>query len=127
VPGAQQWVNDLPNDANKKFVEDYRKKYNSRPSFYGAQSYDAAMLINSAIVATKGNLSDKNAVRGALEKADFKSVRGGFKFGPNHVPIQNFYLQNVVKDGDEYVLKTTATIVKDFQDVHPTKCKMPAN
>ena len=127
VPGAQQWVNDLPNDANKKFVAEYRKKYNSRPSFYGAQSYDAAMLINSAVVATKGNLSDKNAVRKALEKADFKSVRGGFKFGPNHVPIQNFYLQDVVKDGNEFVLKTTATIVKDFQDSHHTKCKMPAN
>jgi branched-chain amino acid transport system substrate-binding protein len=127
VPGAQQWVNDLPNDANKKFVADYRKKYNSRPSFYGAQSYDAAMLINSAVVATKGNLSDKNAVRKALEKADFKSVRGGFKFGPNHVPIQNFYLQDVVKDGNEFVLKTTATIVKDFQDAHHSKCKMPAN
>jgi branched-chain amino acid transport system substrate-binding protein len=127
IPGAQQWVNDLPNDANKKFVADYRKKYNSRPSFYGAQSYDAAMLINSAVVATKGNLSDKNAVRKALEKADFKSVRGDFKFGPNHVPIQNFYLQDVVKDGNEFVLKTTATIVKDFQDPHHTKCKMPAN
>jgi len=127
VPGAQQWVNDLPNETNTKFVADYRQKYKSRPSFYGAQSYDAAMLINSAVVATKGNLSDKNAVRKALEKADFKSVRGGFKFGPNHVPIQNFYLQNVVKDGDEYVLKTTATIVKDFQDVHHAKCKMPAN
>ena len=127
VPGAQQWVNDLPNDANKKFVAEYRKKYNSRPSFYGAQSYDAAMLINSAVVATKGNLSDKNAVRKALEKADFKSVRGGFKFGPNHVPIQNFYLQDVVKDGNDFVLKTTATIVKDFQDPHHTKCKMSAN
>ena len=34
----------------------------------------------------------------ALEKADFKSVRGDFKFGNNHVPIQNFYLQDVVKD-----------------------------
>jgi branched-chain amino acid transport system substrate-binding protein len=127
VPGAQQWVNDLPNEANKKFVTDYRKKYNLRPAFYGAQSYDAAMLINSAVVATKGNLSDKNAVRKALEKADFKSVRGSFKFGPNHVPIQNFYLQEAVKQGDEYVLKTVATIVKDFQDIHHSKCKMPAN
>ena len=27
VPGAQQWVNDLPNDANKKFVADFRKKH----------------------------------------------------------------------------------------------------
>ena len=41
VPGAQQWVNDLPNDANKKFVADFRAKHKAYPSFYGAQSYDA--------------------------------------------------------------------------------------
>jgi hypothetical protein len=33
----------------------------------------------------------------------------------------------VVKDGNAFVLKTTATIVKDFQDPHHAKCKMPAN
>ena len=49
VPGAQQWVNDLPNETNKKFVADYIAKYKSRPSFYAAQSYDAAMLLNSAV------------------------------------------------------------------------------
>ena len=27
VPGAQEWVNDLPNDTNKKFVADYKAKY----------------------------------------------------------------------------------------------------
>ena len=27
VPGAQEWVNDLPNDANKKYVADYKAKY----------------------------------------------------------------------------------------------------
>ena len=61
VPGAQEWVNDLPNEANKKFVADYIKKYpGKKPSFYGAQSYDAANLIASAVNATKGNLSDKD-------------------------------------------------------------------
>ena len=96
VPGAQEWVNDLPNAANKKFVADFEKKYpGKKPSFYGAQSYDAANLINSAVVATKGKLSDKAAVQKALEKADFKSVRGGFKYGNNHFPIQNYYLQDV--------------------------------
>jgi len=125
VPGAQQWVNDLPNDANKKFVADFAKKYpGKKPSFYGAQSYDAAMLIASAVAATKGNLSDKAAVQKALEKADFKSVRGAFKFGNNHIPIQNFYLQDVVKKGDDYVLKTVATIVKDSQDKFHDKCPM---
>ena len=44
VPGAQQWVNDLPNDAE----QEVRRRL-SRPStpglsptFYGAQTYDAA-------------------------------------------------------------------------------------
>jgi branched-chain amino acid transport system substrate-binding protein len=126
VPGAQEWVNDLPNEANTKFVADYLKKYPGlRPSFYGAQSYDAANLIASAVAAVKGNVSDKAAVQKALEKADFKSVRGGFKFGNNHVPIQNFYLQDVVKDSKgEFVLKTVATIVKDDQDRFHDKCPM---
>jgi branched-chain amino acid transport system substrate-binding protein len=125
VPGAQEWVNDLPNDANKKFVADYIKKYSSRPSFYGAQSYDAANLIASGINATKGNLSDKVALQKALEKADFNSVRGKFKFGNNHVPIQAFYLQDVVKDAQgEFVLKTVATIVEEHQDSFHGKCPM---
>src|ERR1700730_2256990 len=64
IPGAQEWVNDLPNEQNKRFVADYRKKHPGlSPTFYGAQTYDAAMLINSAVVATKGDLSDKEAVR----------------------------------------------------------------
>jgi branched-chain amino acid transport system substrate-binding protein len=124
IPGAQEWVNDLPNDANKKYVADYKTKYKSSPSFYGAQTYDAAFLIDSALKQTKGNTSDKEALRKAIEKADFKSVRGNFKFGKNHVPIQNFYLQNVVKEGDDYRLKTVATIVENDVDKHAGKCPM---
>ena len=95
------------------------------PSFYGAQSYDAANLIASAVAATKGNLSDKEALRNAIEKANFNSVRGNYKFGNNHVPIQNFYLQDVVKDAKgDFVLKTVDTIVKDNQDSFHDKCPM---
>jgi len=122
--GAQEWVNDLPNQTNKKFVADYVAKYKTRPSFYGAQSYDAAMLINSAVTAVNGDLSKKDDMRKAMEKADFKSVRGNFKFGNNHVPIQNFYLQDVVKEGNDYVLKTVATIVENYQDRFHDRCPM---
>jgi len=126
VPGAQEWVNDLPNEQNKKFVEDYRKKYTGlRPTYYGAQAYDAAQLINSAVVAVNGDTSKKDAMKAAMEKADFKSLRGAFKYGNNHIPIQNFYLQDVVKGGDgELSLKTVATIVKDDQDRFHDKCPM---
>ncbi len=124
VPGAQEWVNDLPNPVNKKFVADYKAKYKSSPSFYGAQTYDAAALINSAVAAVKGDVSKKDDMRKEMEKANFKSVRGGFRYGKNHIPIQNFYLQEAVKVGDEYVLKTVATIVRDNQDQHVSKCPM---
>jgi branched-chain amino acid transport system substrate-binding protein len=124
IPGAQEWVNDLPNEANKKFVADYIAKYHKRPSFYGAQTYDAVGLINSAVTAVKGDLSNKEGMRKEMEKADFPSVRGDFKYGNNHIPIQNFYLQDVVKEGDDYVLKTVATIVKDDQDRFHDKCPM---
>ena len=124
IPGAQEWVNDLPNETNKKFVTDYIAKYKLRPSYYGAQTYDAAGLINSAITAVKGDLSQKDAMRKEMEKADFKSVRGHFTYGNNHMPIENFYLQDVVKQGDDYVLKTVATIVENDQDRFHDKCPM---
>jgi branched-chain amino acid transport system substrate-binding protein len=125
VPGAQYWVNDLPNDANKKFVADFKAKHKTYPSFYGAQSYDAVGLINSAVVAVKGDLTKKEAMRDEMRKANYKSVRGPYKYGNNHFPIQNFYLQDVVKDAEgTLTLKTVATIVKDSQDEYAKKCPM---
>ena len=124
IPGAQEWVNDLPNEANKKFVADYIAKYKSRPSFYGAQTYDAVSLLNSAVTAVNGDLSKKEEMRKEMQKANFKSVRGNFKYGNNHIPIQNFYLQDVVKEGDDYVLKTAATIVENDQDRFHDRCPM---
>ncbi|MGY8707068.1 ABC transporter substrate-binding protein [Bradyrhizobium sp. 18BD] len=126
VPGAQEWVNDLPNEQNKRFVADYRKKYTGlRPTYYGAQAYDAAQLINSAVVAVKGDTSKKDAMKAEMEKANFKSLRGAFKYGKNHIPVQSFYLQDVVKDAEgQLSLKTVATIVENDQDRFHEKCAM---
>ena len=74
---------------NRKFVDDFEKKYNRIPSQYAAQSYDAALLLDSAIGKVKGNVADKKAFLAALKAADFKSVRGNFKFNNNGFPIQD--------------------------------------
>jgi len=124
IPGAQHWVIDLPNEANKKFVADFRKKYGRNPSFYAAQAYDAAMLIDSAVKAVGGDLTKKDAMRDAMRKANYASVRGSYKYSNNHFPIQNFYLQEAVKDGDNFTLRTVATALKDHQDRYAEKCKM---
>ena len=123
--GAQDWVNDLPNDQNKRFVADFKKKHNTYPSYYGAQSYDAIMLMASAAEALKGDLSNKDKVRAELKKANFKSLRGDFKFNTNQFPIQNFYIQETVKDpAGMMTVKTIATAVKDAKDPYFEKCPM---
>ena len=124
ILGLSNWVGDLPNEANKKFVADYHEKYKKWPSNYAAQTYDAVSLLNSAVMAVKGDLSKKDEMRKEMQKADFKSVRGNFKFGNNHIPIQNYYLTNTVKEGDEFLLKTVSTIVENDQDRFHDKCPM---
>ena len=75
---------------------------------------EVMMLIASAAEALKGDVSNKDKVRAELKKADFKSLRGGFKYNTNQFPIQNFYIQEAVKDADGMMtVKTIATAVKD--------------
>ncbi len=127
VATAGNWAIDLPNAANQKFVADFRAAYKRDPSFYAAQAYDAANFINSGVVAVNGDLTDKGAIRAALEKADYASVRGPYRYGNNHFPIQDFYLQRVVKRPDGgFEVKTVATILKDHQDRYHDKCAMRA-
>jgi branched-chain amino acid transport system substrate-binding protein len=125
VVSAQHWVSDLPNAANKKFVEGFQAKYNRSPSFFASQTYDAAMLINSAVVAAKGDLSKKEVMRAEMKKANYESVRGPYKYGNNNFPIQTFYLQDVVKNPDGKLrFKTVATIIENSQDKYHGKCPM---
>jgi len=122
---TQFWGPDLDNPVNKRFVADYRKKNNSYPSHYGAQSYDSIMLINSAVVAAGGDLSKMDTMRDAMRKADFPSVRGKFTYNNNHFPIQNFYLREVVADAaGNWTTKIVQTVYENHQDPFHDKCKM---
>jgi branched-chain amino acid transport system substrate-binding protein len=124
VATAQHWGTDLPNAANKKFVDAFHTKFKRDPSFYAAQAYDAANLINSAVVAVKGDVSKKDAMGAAMKKADYASTRGPYRYGNNHFPIQNFYLQEAVKQGESYSIKTVAMVLKNHQDSYHDKCPM---
>lgn len=116
---------NLDNPQNKQFVEAFEKKYNRAPSLYAAQSYDAANLIASAIKKLDGNLQDKDAVRKALEAADFQSVRGDFSYNTNHFPITDWYRVEVVKGDDgKAQLAATGVVFKDHKDAYYKQCKM---
>lgn len=119
------WGPDFNNPVSRKFVDDFEKKFNRIPSQYAAQSYDAALLLDSAIGKVKGNVGDKKAFMAALKAADFKSVRGSFKFNNNNFPIQDQHIFEVAKDAKGRVsLKTIATPLRDHQDAYHTQCAL---
>ncbi len=125
VRNASQWTHDLDNPENKAFVAAFRKAYGRTPTLYASQGYDTAHLIGSALKAVDGDLSRTDAFRKALEKADFASVRGSFRFGSNHHPIQDIYVREVVKGADGSITnKTLGKVFSDHADAYAAECRM---
>ncbi len=121
--GGANWAPDLDNPQSKKFVAAYEAAYNGVPGTYAMQAYDAALLIDSAVKAVKGDLSNKDAVAAALRKADFTSLRGNFKFNNNGYPIQDFYLTKVAKRPDgKFQTEIVEKVFSNYGDRYAKDC-----
>ena len=122
---GSNWAPDMDNEASLAFVAAYEAKYGTVPGSYAMHGYDSALLIASAIEAVGGDLSDKDAMRAALEAADFQSLRGDFAFGDNHFPIQDFYLVEVAEREDgKFQTQISETIFEDYTDNYAGECQM---
>lgn len=125
VKNGSQWTHDLDNAANIKFVADYQEKYGRTPTLYASQGYDTARLIGSALKAVNGKVDDLAALREAIKKADFDSVRGNFSFGANQHPIQDLYIREVVKtDSGDYTNRTIDKVFESHVDAYASECKL---
>lgn len=119
------WGPDFDNPVSRQFVEAFERKYNRIPSNFAAQAYDGALLLDAAIARVKGNVADKKAFAAALSAAEFKSVRGDFKFNTNNFPVMSMHIFEVAKDSRGRVsLKTIATPLKDHRDAYASQCAM---
>jgi branched-chain amino acid transport system substrate-binding protein len=121
--GGADWAPNLDNPRSKKFVASFEAAYGGVPGTYAMQGYDTAILIDSAVKAVKGDLNDKDAVAAALKKADFTSLRGGFKFNSNGYPIQDFYLTKVAKRPDgKYQTEIVQKVFENYGDRYAKDC-----
>jgi branched-chain amino acid transport system substrate-binding protein len=119
------WAPNMDNAQTKAFVAAYEAAYGAVPGTYAMQAYDAALLIDSALKATGGKTGDKDALRAALKKANFTSLRGKFKFGTNQYPVQDFFLVKVAKRADgKYQTEIAERVFADYVDVHAADCAM---
>jgi branched-chain amino acid transport system substrate-binding protein len=122
---TSNWNPELDNPANKRFVAAYHKKHSTRPTSMAAMGYDTVALIAAAVRDAKGRVENTDAMRAALRKADFQSVRGPFRFGHNHFPIQSYYLNQVAKDpSGKLYNKLLGVAQKDVVDAFSGKCPM---
>jgi branched-chain amino acid transport system substrate-binding protein len=77
------------------------------------------------VKAVGGKLADKDAVRAALKKADFKSVRGPFRFNTNGFPIQDFYLVKVAKRADgKFQTEILEKVFRNYGDRYAADCAL---
>jgi branched-chain amino acid transport system substrate-binding protein len=116
--GGANWAPNLDNPQNRKFVASYEAAYNGVPGTYAMQ----------AVKAVKGDLSNKEAVSAALKKADFTSLRGGFKFNTNGYPIQDFYLTKVAKRPDgKFQTEIVEKVFENYADRYAKDCTPGSN
>ena len=125
IMATSHWSPDMDNAASKELVAKWKAAYPDRPlTYYGTQGYDVARLIASALKQT-GGVDDIDAVREALRKADFQSVRGNFAFGPNQHPLQDWYLLDVVKGEDgNPTTRIKKKLIENYGDSYSAECKL---
>lgn len=122
VRNTAQWSPDLENETNRAFVESFQAEYGRLPSLYASQGFDTANLLISAM--GKADVADADAFRAALEEADFASTRGDFAFGPNHHPIQDIYVREVVDVDGVLTNRIVGTALEDHADAYAAECTM---
>ena len=125
VKNGSQWTHDLDNPPNRQFVEAFKKAHGRTPTLYASQGYDAARLLASALKRVGGNIEELDALREAIRRADFATVRGKFSFSANQHPVQDLYIREVVKGPEgTYTNKTLKTVFTDHSNVYVQQCKL---
>ncbi|WP_079211216.1 ABC transporter substrate-binding protein [Brucella pituitosa] len=122
---TSHWSPDIDKAASRELVTKWKAAFPDRPlTYYGTQGYDAGRLIASALKQT-GGVDDIDALRKALRKADFQSVRGSFAFGPNQHPLQDWYLVDVVagEDGNP-TTRIKKKLIENYGDSYAQACKL---
>ena len=119
---GSQWARDLDNPTNKAFVSAFETKYGYAPSLYASQGYDTALLLDAALAKAGSAAADR--LSPALASIEMETTRGPFRFGPNHFPVQDYYLvQGVERDG-KYVMETVQKVFDQHGDAYAADCRM---
>lgn len=125
VLNVAPWSPDLETPLGKRMVTDFELEYGRPVTGWVAQGYDTAQMLDAALRATGGRAGDRDAVRNALRRAEFPSVRGTFRFDSNHFPSVNIYLRRTSRDAKgRPTEELRSTLIKDWHSRDAALCPM---
>jgi branched-chain amino acid transport system substrate-binding protein len=95
VMTGEIYIVSMPGEANKIFVEDFRKKWNTDPGKGNLVSYEAVNLI-AAAMDKAGTVSDYDKISKTIRDNKWPSPRGELKFdAKGRATAPYFYIQQV--------------------------------
>lgn len=110
VYSALNWAYGIDTPENKVFVANYRKAYNSIPTVDSVAGYVGAQVVWNAFRKLGGKIPDQDALSKAVLETKIDTPRGPISFDPaTRNVIQNIYIREAVKDGNEIHNKVLAT------------------
>ncbi|AKU11518.1 putative ABC transporter subunit [Azoarcus sp. CIB] len=80
---------------DKAFRTAYAMAFKTQPDVYSVQGYDAAQLFAAGLAGVAGDVTKREALIAAMEKATIDSPRGRFTLSKAHNPVQDIYLRKV--------------------------------
>jgi branched-chain amino acid transport system substrate-binding protein len=87
---------------NKRFVREYRKKYNYDPGALSEGGYVGAQFIVKALEAVKGNIENQEAFLKALRSVKIEAPRGPVRLDDHQNVIFNTFIERVEKKDGKY-------------------------
>lgn len=125
VLNVAPWSPDLDTPLGKRLITDFELEYGRPVTGWVAQGYDTAQMLDAALRATGGRTGDRDAVRNALRRAEFPSVRGTFRFDSNHFPSVTVYLRRTTRDAKGRPTEELRSIlIKDWHSRDAGLCPM---
>lgn len=125
VLNVAPWSPDLETPMGRRLTTDFELEYGRPVTGWVAHGYDTALMLDAALRATGGRAGDRDAVRNALRRAEFPSVRGGFRFDSNHFPSVNVYLRRTTRDAKgRPTEELRSTLIKDWHSRDSGLCPM---
>lgn len=110
VNSGLNWGYGLDTPANKEFVTNFRKQFNAVPTNDSVAGYVGAQVVWEAFNKLGGRAPSQEALSDAILATKIDTPRGPISFdSETRNVIQNIYIREVVKDGNEFHNKVLAT------------------